>query len=860
MAAEGNYKITPSTTVAGAVTTGAEKDEDSVHVSGDTGNFVLAVRNDAGTALADDTDYIPLTTDASGNLRVVGSTSVTHTDDSPFTTGTDDGVPAFGMFNDTAPDSVDEGDAGIVRMSANRNLYETIRDADGNERGANVTAANELNVLATAQPGVDVGDVTVNNAAGASAVNIQDGGNSITVDDGGGSITVDGTVMIQEPLTVDALNDGSLNVQIGDGTDTATVTAAGEVNVLATAQPGVDIGDVTVNNAGGASAVNIQDGGNTISIDDAGGSITVDGTVATNAEYAEDSLHVSGDIGNFVLGVRNDAGTALAADGEYIPLTTDDDGNLRVIGQSTVTHTDDSPFTTGTDDGVPAFAMFDDAAPDSVDEGDAGIVRMSANRNLYSTIRDAAGSERGVNVTASNEMNVIATAQPGVDVGDVTVNNAAGASAVNIQDGGNVISIDDAGGSITVDGTVTIQEPLTVDAANDGSLNVQIGDGTDTATVTAAGEVNVIATAQPGVDIGDVTVNNAVGASAVNIQDGGNSITVDDGGGSITVDGTVTIQEPLTVDAANDGSLNVQIGDGTDTTTVTAAGELNVIATAQPGTDIGDVTVNNAAGASAVNIQDGGNSITIDGSVNILANDGVDIGDVDVTSVVPGTGATNLGKAEDAVHTTGDVGVMSLAVRNDAGTALAADGDYIPLITDSSGALFVSAVISDVNIDGAQDLWQKSSNDGIAFSTSTDLITIGSTDETEFFLIRNPASSGLKLRIYNIITGSNEESTDKPATVRAFVNPTVTVEGTALVEVNQKTDEGAATGTTFSEPTFSGGSLIFVTNHSTIPTQNPSLNLGLQIAEGDDLGVSIQPTNSGKDHYLTIYWTEETVV
>src|SRR6188474_10767 len=32
------------------------------------------------------------------------------------------------------------------------------------------------------QPGVDIGDVTINNAAGASAVNIQDGGNAITVD------------------------------------------------------------------------------------------------------------------------------------------------------------------------------------------------------------------------------------------------------------------------------------------------------------------------------------------------------------------------------------------------------------------------------------------------------------------------------------------------------------------------------------------------------------------------------------------------------------------------------------------------------------------------------------------------------
>ena len=48
--------------------------------------------------------------------------------------------------------------------------------------------------------GTDIGDVTINNASGAAAVNIQDGGNAITVDgqvsvdDGGGSITVDGEV------------------------------------------------------------------------------------------------------------------------------------------------------------------------------------------------------------------------------------------------------------------------------------------------------------------------------------------------------------------------------------------------------------------------------------------------------------------------------------------------------------------------------------------------------------------------------------------------------------------------------------------------------------------------------------------
>jgi len=53
-----------------------------------------------------------------------------------------------------------------------------------------------------------------------------------------------------------------------------------------------------------------------------------------------------------------------------------------------------------------------------------------------------------------------------------------------------------------------------------------------------------------------------------------------------------------------------------------------------------------------------------------------------------GTGATSLGKAEDAVHATGDVGVMALAVRQDSEASLvSASGDYSPLSVDSTGKL-----------------------------------------------------------------------------------------------------------------------------------------------------------------------------
>lgn len=57
-----------------------------------------------------------------------------------------------------------------------------------------------------------------------------------------------------------------------------------------------------------------------------------------------------------------------------------------------------------------------------------------------------------------------------------------------------------------------------------------------------------------------------------------------------------------------------------------------------------------------------------------------------VNAVVPGTGATNLGKAEDAPHTSGDVGVAALGVRNDLEANLtSADLDYGAIALDTSG-------------------------------------------------------------------------------------------------------------------------------------------------------------------------------
>ena len=81
-------------------------------------------------------------------------------------------------------------------------------------------------------------------------------------------------------------------------------------------------------------------------------------------------------------------------------------------------------------------------------------------------------------------------------------------------------------------------------------------------------------------------------------------------------------------------------------------------------------------------------------------------------AIEPGVGALNLGKAEDTAHTSGDVGTMALAVRNDAGVSLCgSDGDYVPLSTDSTGRLFASVIAPAMT---------NSAGDGASVSGDTD--------------------------------------------------------------------------------------------------------------------------------------------
>src|SRR5262245_55843066 len=75
-----------------------------------------------------------------------GGGAAASIDDSAFVVGTEIVAGSGALADEVSPDSVNEGDIGLVRMSLNRILYNTIRDGLGNERGAAVTAANALKI------------------------------------------------------------------------------------------------------------------------------------------------------------------------------------------------------------------------------------------------------------------------------------------------------------------------------------------------------------------------------------------------------------------------------------------------------------------------------------------------------------------------------------------------------------------------------------------------------------------------------------------------------------------------------------------------------------------------------------------
>lgn len=328
-------------------------------------------------------------------------------------------------------------------------------------------------------------------------------------------------------LPVRTENDGDLSSRLYDGTNELDFVVA---NSAFGATP------VMLPIAGKyeATPTTYDDGDAVPFLTDSNGRLQVDivsGGGGGPTEYNEDDATPATIVGAATLIERDDAlSTVTPAEGDWIGLRGSAEGALWVqdfnsdsmtslltgIDSDTsilrdIVFTDDGSFITGTSKVAAIGAIFDDTAPDSVDEGDAGAIRMSANRNLYMNIRDAAGNERGVNVDASNNMQVIAAANSGVDIGDVTVNNtesepipvyvtsgAASGSEVNDYDTAAAVAAAASDNhDYTVTGTTLLLKQIT--AAASGKMKVELQVGPIASLVSKGVWFN--STASPNIDI-----------------------------------------------------------------------------------------------------------------------------------------------------------------------------------------------------------------------------------------------------------------------------------------------------------------------------------------------------------------------
>lgn len=354
--------------------------------------------------------------------------------------------------------------------------------------------------------------------------------------------------------------------------------------------------------------------------------------------FAEDAAHTTGDKGIPMLTVRNDAGGSLAgSDGDYHPLTTDATGALRVDLNGTISTNNSTTAT------LLAAATFTGTGEDALN---------------YNEIR--------ITVIASH---------------------ASATDGLSIQQ-----SSDNSNWDITDTYTVPASTGKTYSVPRQARYFriVYTNGGTNQTSFRLQSILNRLGARVSSQRAGDAYTNETDLEQQQSFLMGYNGSTWD----RIRTVGTgvLSASAVLTAGTAIIGKVGIDQTTPGTTNLVALAANQSVNVTQFNGT----TAVNGsgtATGALRVELPTNGTGIVglaagTNGIGKLTANSGVDIGDVDVTTVgtiTPGTAATSLGKAEDAVHSSGDVGVFGLHVGNEAQSTLAADGDYIGGSVDTKG-------------------------------------------------------------------------------------------------------------------------------------------------------------------------------
>lgn len=335
----------------------------------------------------------------SSDIATGGTSEV---DDADFTAGTTPGTPSMGVF-ESSPTSVTDGDLGIVGITAARRLKTSATIDAALPAGTN--NIGDVDVLSSALP------------TGASTLAEQQSQTTLL-----GTIDADTSTLA--------------------AVDYATQTTLAAIN--AKMVTGTDIGDVTINNAAGAAAVNIQDGGNAITVD---GTVAVTG-VSTLAEQQTQTTHLA----------------TIAGD------TTDIEAAVELL-DDTVATLGTTTYTEAATKGLIIGAVRRDADTTLVDTtNEVGPVQMNAAGQLK--VEVFSGETLPVTLTSTTVTGTVAVTQSGTW------------DEVGINDSGNSITVDNAQLSVVGGGTEAAAMRVTI--ANDSTGVISVDDGGGVLTVNVA--------------------------------------------------------------------------------------------------------------------------------------------------------------------------------------------------------------------------------------------------------------------------------------------------------------------------------------------------------------------------------------
>lgn len=642
------------------------------------------------------------TVSAGGELNVscgnCSGTGVSHIDDAAFTVTSDDVVPIAGVYQGT-PDSVNDGDAGAVRMTIDRILL-------NQPMFANVAA------------------VAGNGASGAGVQRV-----TLANDSTGVIATVAAVTAITSPVTV--------TQTVGSSLQTAAIIVTGSAQIgHLEANQSVNVAQINGvtplvgNGASGTGATRV-----TIANDSTGilATVTNLSQLGTVAFPIEDAAETAAGTGIYAMSVRRDtAASSAGTTGDNATINTDAVGALwaNIATPATIgIYVEDAAQTAGGNLMMAGSVRRDAAASSAGTDGDNATINTDALGRLW--VNCGTGCSGGTQYNIDTVAGASDTGTLALAVRDDAL------TTLTPVDGDYVQLRTNSTGALWVQNSI-------IDAAEDAAVAtnpVPIGGVYRTASVT--------------LDNGDVGYPR-IDVDA-NLQIVGTGTAGAAAGGILTIQGVASMTPILATVSDGAGALNVIIDSGTVTTvsTVTAVTTVSTVTTlsqlggvALPIEDAAETAAGVGIYAMAVRRDTQASSSGTTGDNSTL--------NVDATGNLWISGTV----IEDAAETAGGAMHLIASVRRDTPASSAGTtGDNATINTDASGNLWVTETPS---ITGGWSALNATAADGATACTSTVQAIKASQGTFGGYFINNPNTADSWLHIYNVASGSVTVGTTAP--------------------------------------------------------------------------------------------------